>query len=355
MENEDKKAEGKVEEKKAASTTSASPAWSDKKKTCKDKLCAFWDKHKKTVLAVLVLLVLVGGSFAYKYFPKRTDIGPAAAKTKLTDFINKNLLQPGTTADITEIVKENGLYKVTVSVGSQKITAYLTEDGSKFFPQVIDLDAAPKQDNQQAANEKSAPDQKQDVPEVKLFVMSYCPYGLQMEKGLLPAIESLGSKIKFSLEFVDYTLHGQKEVDENTRQYCIQKTQPAKLDSYLKCFWKDASGASDACMKSVGINTAQVSSCVSDTNKQFALTEKDYGINKDDNDKYGVQGSPTLVVNGTTVSSGRDSASVLKAICSGFNNAPKECSAALSSTAPAPGFDSQGAGSGSASSAASCH
>ena len=111
-------------------------------------------------------------------------------------------------------------------------------------------------------------------------------------------------------------------------------------------------------MKTVGINSAQIKTCVTDATKQFSPTEKSFSINADDNTKYGVQGSPTLVVNGTTVSSGRDSASVLKAICSGFTTQPKECSTQLSATAPGAGFDDQiaaaGKTSGSTASGASC-
>ena len=195
-------------------------------------------------------------------------------------------------------------------------------------------------------------------PMLEAFVVARCPYGLQMERGILPVVEALGSKIKFNLKFVSYTLHGQKEVDENLNQYCIEKSQPTKLGAYLKCFWKSSVGASDACMKTVGINSAQIKTCVTDATKQFSPTEKSFSINADDNTKYGVQGSPTLVVNGTTVSSGRDSASVLKAICSGFTTAPKECSAQLSATAPGAGFDDQiaaaGASAGTASAGAAC-
>ena len=65
------------------------------------------------------------------------------------------------------------------------------------------------------------------------------------------------------------------------------------------------------------------------------------------------------MVNGTTVSSGRDSASVLKAICSGFKTQPKECSAKLSTTSPVAGFDDEAAASsasgGTTASGGSCN
>ncbi|KKQ11783.1 MAG: hypothetical protein US25_C0073G0001, partial [Candidatus Moranbacteria bacterium GW2011_GWE1_36_7] len=239
----------------------------------------------------------------------------------------------------------------------QEIVAYIAIDGSKFFPQAIDLNKKDEAAADKAAQapEKTEAENKTDVPTVDLFVMSYCPYGLQMERGILPAVEALGNKIKFNLKFVDYALHGQKEVDENLNQYCISKTQPTKLNSYLKCFWKDSKGASAACMKTLGINAAQISTCVSDAVKQFGSTEKSLGVNKEEGVQFGVQGSPTLVVNETTIASGRDSASVLKAICSGFANQPKECQAKLSATSPVAGFDDQASASaGGSAPAASC-
>jgi hypothetical protein len=323
--------------------------------TASKKCCAMWSGNKTIIVTLVVVVVLLAGSFGYRMYQKKHDIGPIAAKAAVQKFVEENV-PAGTKTEITDPVKEAGLYKISISVSGQTMDTYLSMDGKMFFPQAIDLSQEKTQaaDNSQAAaQEKTAADQKTDVPTVDLFVMSYCPYGLQMEKGLLPVVETLGSKIKFNLEFVSYTLHGQKEVDENINQYCIESTQPSKLDAYLKCFWKNSAGASDACMKSSGINTVQIATCVTNTNKQFSPTEKSFSINADDNTKFGVQGSPTLVVNGTTISSGRDSASILKAICSGFTTAPKECSAQLSATAPAAGFDDQAAG-GTTSSGAAC-
>jgi predicted DsbA family dithiol-disulfide isomerase len=137
----------------------------------------------------------------------------------------------------------------------------------------------------------------------------------------------------------------------------VQKIAPTKLSKYLQCFWKDSkladtSAAATSCMKTVGINAAQVTTCVSEAKKQFSPTEKAMGLNKEEALQFGVQGSPTLVINGTTVASGRDSASVLKAICSGFTTQPKACQAQLPATSPAAGFTDQALAGGA--SAAAC-
>jgi hypothetical protein len=315
--------------------------------------------NKKMIILALIFLTILGGS--YLYAQKQKQIAkPDDVKAKVLDFVQKKMVQPGTEVTIKSIAKEKSLYKIVINVAKQEIPVYATLDGKQFFPNAIDIDAQ-KNDAQQNQDKAQAADeatQKKDIPDVELFVMSYCPYGTQAEKGIFPAIEKLGSKINFKLRFVSYTLHGKKEFDENLNQYCIQQKDPKKLLSYLKCF--DQNSDSGKCLLSSGINKNIISACVSSLDKSGGLTEKfnaggqsaPSGLDTDLNTTYGVQGSPTLVINGTIVNSGRDSASYLKAICSGFNNQPKECQASLSSTVPSPGFGD--GDSTNSSSSASC-
>jgi glutaredoxin len=203
---------------------------------------------------------------------------------------------------------------------------------------------------------------KSDKPVVELFVMSHCPYGTQMEKGILPVAKALGNKIDFQVKFVDYAMHEKKEIDEQLRQYCINKEQAPVFIPYLECFLK--AGDNAACLKETKVDEKKLATCVTNTDKQFKITEsynnKDswgsqfppFAIHQAENTKYGVQGSPTLVINGEQINSGRDAASLAKAICGAFNDgkAPKECSNTFASATPAPGFGTgtQAAGSGSA-------
>ena len=203
---------------------------------------------------------------------------------------------------------------------------------------------------------------KMEKPTAELFIMSYCPYGLQMQKAYLAAWKLLGSKADMSVKYVDYAMHGKKEVDENTRQYCIGKDQPTKLIAYLECF----SGKDDyvACLKEAGVNESKVSSCVASTDKQFGITAKYddqsswlsgrypiYPVHADLNEKYGVRGSPTLIINGVEAQVGRTSEAVKQAICAGFENAPAECSQTLTNVNFDSGF---GWTTGSGATAAEC-
>jgi glutaredoxin len=314
---------------------------------------------KKIIIASLFLSLALTGCSLGKGISAKKILTPDEAKAKAADFITKNLVSQGTNVDIKEITAEGSLYKLKVSVssdqGSQDIDSYISNDGESFFPQVINI-ADTENQNQPAASTNSAPSavvtNKTDKPVVELFVMSYCPYGTQIEKGIIPVVEALGDKIDFQLKFCDYTMHGAQETDENTKDYCIQKEQPDKLLSYLSCFLKE--GNSVSCSKEVGLDDGKINSCIAAATKEFNIDNKttDFAIYKTDNQKYGVSGSPTLVINGAQISSGRDSASLLNTICSGFNNAPAECSQQLSSQTPAPGF---GTGTTAGGSDASCN
>ncbi|MDO8499451.1 MAG: hypothetical protein Q7S66_02215 [bacterium] len=190
---------------------------------------------------------------------------------------------------------------------------------------------------------------KADRPKVELFVMSYCPYGLQMQKAYIPAMQLLKNKADIDIKFVSYAMHGLKEVEENTRQYCIQTEQNDKFANYLKCF--SGSGDFTSCLSQAGVNTGKVNSCVTATNKKFAIMDKYndqsswlsgqfplYPIYQDLNQQYGVQGSPTLVINGAQVNVNRTPEAIKQAICASFNDAPSECDNVLDSSQPEPGF-----------------
>jgi len=224
-------------------------------------------------------------------------------------------------------------------------------------------DAATNNQPQQPATEQQTLTPsvtKSDKPVVELFIMSYCPYGLQMQKAYSPVMKLLGGKADISVKFVAYAMHGQKELEENTRQYCIANEQKDKYLAYVDCF--TTSGDYQACMGSTGVSESKLNTCVDKTNKSFGTMDKFkdqstwlsgqypvYPVHQSLNDKYGVQGSPTLVVNGAQVEAGRSPEAIKQVVCASFNNPPSECSQTLSSAQASPGF---GAGTTSGNTAA---
>lgn len=326
-------------------------------------------KQKKTlatllvIVAVLIVLGLITSLSIHKDNSKTSTvvkpgktISTDEAKTTAEEFVNKFLMSNGSKATIKDITTEYGLYKLSIDITSDVVESYITKDGKLFFPQALNIaeisaakDTAATGDTANSTP-AAAVTKKSDKPVVELFVMSYCPYGTQIEKGILPVIEALGSKIDFQLKFCNYAMHGEKELKENLIQYCIQKEQGPKFNTYLKCFLDSSDSA--ACLTTTGIDQKAAESCVAKTDSQFKVMENftsntnfqgsypSFDVEKADNAKYSVGGSPTLIINGEDIQSNRDSASLLATICSAFNEQPDECKTALSSTAPSAGFGS---------------
>ncbi len=191
--------------------------------------------------------------------------------------------------------------------------------------------------------------EKKGKPSVDVFVMSHCPYGTQIEKGVLPVWDLFGDKIDLNIRFVDYAMHGKKEVDEQLKQYCIQKMDRAKYRTYLECFLKDGKEG-DKCLSAAGIDQAALKSCIAQSDKEFGISKDfadkakwkgrfpPFAIDADKAKKYGVRGSPTLVVNDVVVKSGRSPKAIQDAICKGFKEEPAECKKPLDAASPSPGF-----------------
>jgi hypothetical protein len=330
---------------------------------------------KAIILSLALALVLTGCNLKVPQAAK--VLKPEQAKAQITDYINNDLLAGAPyKATVNSIVEANGLYKLSINVNNQTIDTYMTRDASIFFPQAIDMTkktaaASSTADNTQAPTVQEVT-KKTAKPAVELFVMSQCPYGTEIEKGILPVIKNLAKKVDFTVKFCDYSMHGQAEINEEMSQYCIQKNEPQNYQAYLSCYLASQGQPADAaaCVKSIKINSAKLATCVAATDKTYKITagyndkttwtKDQYGnpayaqfnVFKADNTKYNVQGSPTLVINGENISSGRDSASLLKTICSAFTTAPAECAAQLSSTSPSVGFGNSGA---AASANATCN
>lgn len=309
---------------------------------------------KKKLVFVIIsgIVLIILGLLVFKLSPKKSVLSIEEAKSKAENFINNNLMLPGTKATIKEISEEYGLYKLSIDLGSagvgELIDSYISQDGELFFPQSINIKEY-EEGSSSSLQESTEVSNKNDKPVIELFVMSHCPYGVQMEKGLIPVLETLGNSVDFTLKFNSYAMHDKVELDEEMTQYCIQKENKDKLLSYLKCFTK--SGESEPCLSETGINKASINSCVDAIDKEYKITEsyKDqttwlqgsypiFPIYEEDNTKYGVEGSPTLIINGEMVTAARNPQSLLTLVCSGFNESPDSCQTQLSTDDPDYGF-----------------
>lgn len=207
--------------------------------------------------------------------------------------------------------------------------------------------------------------EKKETPEVDVFVMSHCPFGTQIEKGLLPVWDLIGDKIDLNIRFVDYAMHGQKEIDEQLRQYCMQKKDMDSYRKYLECFLKEGKD-DDSCLKEIKISKSEIEKCVKEADEKYGIS-KDYkdkskwkgrfppfGIHSDLNKKYGVRGSPTVVINEVVAKTGRSPKALLDAICKAFKEPPEECKQKLDEANPSPGFGFKKGSAGGKAPAAKC-
>lgn len=312
----------------------------------------------KLFAKLVIISVLVFSFVQYSKGNKLTSPEVKALDNAQIEQIIKSMIPATSKISIKSIAEENNLYVINLlAENGQEFAGYLTKDGKTFFPQAIKVEEAQKQkeEAEKAAAVETKEIAKNDKPIVELFVMSHCPYGTQIEKGFLPVINALGDKIDFKVKFVDYSMHGEKEVKEQLNQYCIQKEEPAKFIGYLKCFL-DAGNGSDCVTKS-GINVSKMNSCVKSTDGEFKVIEKlndkstwvsgqfaPFDIFKSENEAYGVQGSPTLIINGAKSESPRDPKSLLSAVCSGFTTQPEACKTELPAEPAAAGFGFNKAG-----------
>lgn len=313
-----------------------------------------------TVVLLAVTLVLL---VRPQIVGQATVVGGLTAQqaaNKAVDYINKNLIQSGEATVVSSKEFTTNMYIVTTRYQDSNIDVFITKDGKWLFvSSPIDTTKTTT-----TTEQPSIQVPKSDRPEAHAFVMSYCPYGLQFLKAYVPVMELLGNKADLEVNFVNYAMHGEKEVYENLRMYCIQAQQRDKFTDYLRCFVVE--GDYEGCIESVGVDKAQLEKCMSETDEKFKITEQlndesawggifpPFDIDTELCEQYGVQGSPTFLINGQVVNVNRAAESVKQAICNAFNNPPEECNQKLSTTVEQSGLGAIGVGGGSAASTGGC-
>jgi len=290
------------------------------------------------ILGILSILLLItyftaGGGLTGK------AISQNEAKTLIENFINDELIPTGG-ATVESIDSESGLYKANVNLDGEIIPLYFTKDGNWVGQgqelKTITGNAISGQSTPSAPQELP----KSDKPKVELFVMSFCPYGVQAEDIMKPVYDLLKDKVDFNIRFIisvggdtlasANSLHGPPEAEEDARQLCIAKKYPNKLWDYVSEINKNCyptyreDGALDKCWKEaaqkVGIPVSEIDTC-SKSSEGVNLLKQD----EETSNENQVSGSPTLIINGQKFQGGRSSEAYQAAICSAFNDAPEEC------------------------------
>lgn len=276
--------------------------------------------------------------------PSATGMGAAQCGQQTVAYLNNNLVQPGTQATLESVNEESGVYAIVTDYLNRSITVYTTKDCSLLF--LSSLNTTQELPDAEETQTQEMPEvTKTDKPVVELYVMSFCPYGVQAENAMKPVADLLGAKADIKVRFIVNiggtnisdvsSLHGIEEAKEDVRQLCVMKYYPSKFWSYLmdineNCYslYRD-SAAMDACWKNAsakqGIDTAKIEACAYGS-EGIALLSSDETLTE----QYGISGSPTLMINGVRYSGARTPEAFKEAICSAFNNPPAECSQTLS-------------------------
>jgi len=279
-------------------------------------------------------------------FSKSAPNATARAEVAV-DFIRTNLIGSDATIQMVNVTEESGAYRIFLNYSSaqkdqETLSVFMSKDGKYLFPTAIPVDgskAAVSSSTDSAAKAQTCADlKKQDTPLLEAFVVSYCPYGTQMQgvlANVVSNIPTLGAhiKVRYIGEITNGTvqsMHGSTEAAENLRQICIREEQPDLYWNYVSCFLNSTS--SESCLKSTGVNMTKLSECTSDATRGLRYAQADFNLS----DSYGVTGSPTLVLNGVTVSEfnfgGRSPDAVKSMLCCGFTTKPDSCATNLSSS-----------------------
>lgn len=291
------------------------------------------------IAIAFVIGLIIGGFLLGGITGGVITMSPQDAANKAIKFINENLVQPGTEVSFVSVKEFNSFYNITMSYQNREISILMTKDGSYLVPGIISLAETQTQQQTQV---------KTDKPEVQLFVMSFCPYGMQAENAMRNVVNLLGNKADIKVHFIasvsgtaPYTfqsLHGDQEVQEDLRQVCIMKNYDQKtywnylmnINANCSSKYKD-SVAYDACWKDAatkaGIDTSKVDTCSKGTEGQNLLK-----ADADLATANGVSSSPTLIINGVAYNGDRNTNAYKEAICNAFSTTPSECSQELSNT-----------------------
>jgi hypothetical protein len=310
------------------------------------------------LVVIIVLGVLLGvkgnmnlGSYNLAW-SKIKIMNTADAQKKVSDYINNEVLAGKTTAEISDIKEQNGVYIFKVTVQGQSFDSYMSIDGSLLFPEGMAMTSATN-----ANTNTSAEIPKTEKPTAYLFTMSYCPYGNEAEKAMKPVVDLLKDKATIEPHYVIYgnyasnkgaaaedycldstekycSMHGVEELKENVRELCIYRDQKDKFWSYIEkvnanCTVKNIATCWEQQAVEAGINAATVKTCEADEAETLLAKEVEL------NTRYDISGSPSLVINDTESKASRSAEGYKTAICSGFTTEPAECSQDLSSASTA--------------------
>jgi glutaredoxin len=316
------------------------------------------------IIAVIISLAVgmfVGNTFATSNTGGTIVVPPEECGKAVMLYANANLIPANSNATLVSATEKNGIYLITARNQVRDYGFYATKDCNLLFINPYNLKGnatpmvilSPKSTSSPKPTTSPTPipePVKSSRPSVELFVMSFCPFGVQAENAMEPVVNLLGTKAEITVRFIATvngdtvdsvkSLHGLPEAKEDLRQLCIAKYYPQKLWPYLmdvnaQCYpvYKNATQL-EFCQKNVtatrGIDNQKIETCAYGS-EGIALLKADEAITKN----LKITGSPTLIMNGQKYVGQRTAEAYKQGICARFETPPAECSVNLSAQAVA--------------------
>ena len=291
-------------------------------------------KHNPWILSTLLLAAM---TLILIFTVLSGNVSQAKAGQVVLEVAQQQLGDSVTLSNVEEY--EGDFYLVTLSYQGQESDILITKDGLNLIGGVTPISSLMEPEETPNPKPTTGDVVKADKPLVQLFVMTHCPYGTQAEKGFLPIMRLMENVADMEIRFVHYFMHEPEET-ETPRQVCIREEQGDKFLDYLECFLEGDGNAQNGyitngndpsfCMKEVGVDEELVQECI-DSGRAEEYYEEDSALSQ----AAGVQGSPTLVVNGVISQSGRSEAAYLGQVCASTNEPSEElCTTPVSTATP---------------------
>lgn len=175
------------------------------------------------------------------------------------------------------------------------------------------------------------PKANEGAPRLEMFVMSQCPYGVQVVNAIKPVADKLGKDLDLSIDFIGQgstvdsltSMHGPKEVAGDIVQLCAARYFPDKYLDFIACQnknYREVDTNWESCASEAGISSSRIGSCLKDGEGKKLLLESFKRAQQKN-----ATGSPTIYLNGSSYKGGRRTNDFLKAVCAEAGNKPPAC------------------------------
>jgi hypothetical protein len=169
------------------------------------------------------------------------------------------------------------------------------------------------------------------APTLEMYVMSQCPYGVQVVNAVAPVKEQLGDGLNLKIGYIGnggpgsfQSLHGPAEVKGDIAQLCAIKQSSNKALKMMVCQNKNPRAVDTnwkECAGEAGLDAAALEACINGDEGQQLLA-----ASFAESQAKGAQGSPTMILNGKPYEGGRKTRDFLKAACGATTgNQPEAC------------------------------